>query len=96
MANTVAVAQNAIGASASSALSKIQMIFAHCTGLCKETWSPVVKELDRMMISKNVTADVLLFDFTGHGDSAERANVFGDNPTWQNFHISLSSNDDQI
>ena len=52
-------------------------LFAHATGLCKETWRPVYAQLE---------VDTLAFDFKGHG--AQGADPIALGETWDTFSVA--------
>ena len=67
----VAVTRSAIGRAHGSC--DVQIMFAHCTSLCKEIWNPVLEELSPLLSARELRADAVLFDFYGHGDSGQIA-----------------------
>lgn len=66
--------------------SSLLLVFAHATGFCKEVWNPVIDYLDGMFTEAGMLVRTVTFDFTGHGDSRERATYYGSStPLWMNF-----------
>lgn len=50
---------------------QLRMILCHASGFCKEIWDPFVEDLGKMLSKSNVSARIVAFDFTGHGDSRD-------------------------
>lgn len=50
----------------------VQLLFVHATSLCKELWAPVMDEVAALLTDRQVQADAVAFDVSGHGESRER------------------------